>query len=59
MNDIKEVGNKYGFKQSKKWGSKRRASVVYCENCEDTSFESMVDDKCIRCGKQIKKRDAK
>jgi len=36
-----------------KWGPKKQARVRFCKNCEDTSFISIPDGKCYRCGKEF------
>jgi len=35
----------------KKWGPKKQDYVRYCKNCQDSSFVSIPDGKCCRCGK--------
>jgi len=37
----------------KEWGPKKQARVRFCKHCNDTSFISIPDGNCYRCGKEF------
>jgi len=36
-----------------KWGPKKTDYVKYCSKCKDTSFVTIPDGNCYRCGKEF------